>query len=230
MARLPRLAIGGHLHHVLQRGVHGQAIALDVQDREMLLTSVFESAQQHEVVIHGYGVLADHFHLLLTPPTPLALPMMMQAVGRRYVRYFNQRHARRGTLWEGRFKSAVVQPSYAMQVLTYFDTHRQADGNPVREGASCSSYGHYSGAQLDKRLTTHPAYWDLGNTPFAREAAYQAAVLEGLTGVQRGTMTDAVTHGWALGDSEFLDSLQKLTQRRLARKAPGRPASTAKKS
>lgn len=231
MARLPRLAIASHLHHVLQRGGHGQPVCLDTQDFETLLEAVFESARQHGVAVHGYTVLPDHFHLLLTPPTDVALPLMMQGLGRRYVRYFNQRYARRGTLWEGRFKSAVLQPAYALQVLTFMDTHpqRSIGPGPAPAESPWSSFAHYSGARPDKRLSTHPAYWGLGNTPFAREAAYQAAAGEGLTAVQRSTITDAVTRAWALGDAGFLDGLQKLTARRLVRKSPGRPASSAKK-
>jgi putative transposase len=230
MARLPRLAIGGHLHHVLQRGGHGQPVCQDTHDYETLLSTLFESARQHGVEVHGYALLPDHFHLLLTPPTDVALPLMMQALGRSYVRYVNQRYGRRGTLWEGRFKSAVLQPSFALQVLTFFDTHPQRSSGPAPTDASWSSFGHYSGARLDKRLSTHPAYWELGNTPFAREAAYQAAASEGLTTLQRGTITDTVTRAWALGDAGFVDGLQKLTARRLVRKAAGRPAAGPKKA
>lgn len=224
MARLPRLAIAGHLHHVLQRGAHGQPICLEEEDYEELLDAVHLAAQQHRVAVHGYVLLQDHFHLLLTPATEQGLALMMQALGRTYVRYFNRKYTRKGTLWEGRFKSAVIQPRHALASLTYMDLH------PERAGISLppsdypwSSYSHYSGGITDKRIVTHPDYWALGNTPFAREAAYQAAAREGLNSVQLQYITDAVTRGWALGDDAFVAELQKNTSRRLVRKLPGRP-------
>lgn len=224
MARLSRLAIAGHLHHVLQRGVHGQLICTDMDDYAALLDATFGAAQRHGVAVHGYVLLPDHFHLLLTPPEDRSLPLMMQAIGRIYVRHYNAKHQRKGTLWEGRFKSAVLQPRYAIAALTYLDSHAQRVGGGLPPpDYPWSSYSHYSGSQVQKGIVTHPAYWALGNTPFAREAAYQAAVQEGLNSVQLHELTDAVTRGWALGDAEFVDALQKNTERRLTRKAPGRP-------
>jgi len=210
MARLPRLAIAGHLHHVLQRGGHGQAICRDPEDFQALLDSLQAASRQHHVAVHGYVLLADHFHLLLTPETERALPLMMQALGRQYVRHFNQRYVRRGTLWEGRFKSTVLQDTQWLAGAVFMDLHpqRTENGAPA-SGYHWSSYRHYAGTSPDKLITPHPAYWALGNTPFAREAAYQAAVQEGLSSVQSGALTDAVTHGWALGSAEFVAALQK---------------------
>ncbi len=211
----------------MQRGVHGQSICSDPADYEELLIAVHCAARQHQVAVHGYVLLSDHFHLLLTPASAQGLALMMQALGRTYVRYFNRKHRRRGTLWEGRFKSAVLQERHALAALTYLDLHPQRAGVGVSSFMyPWSSYSHYSGALMDKRIATHPAYWALGNTPFAREAAYQAAAQEGLNSVQLHQITDAVTRGWALGDDEFVNALQKSTSRRLVRTPPGRPRKT----
>lgn len=226
MARLLRLAIAGQLHHVLQRAGHGQLLCRDTQDFETLRAALGASARQHGVALHGYVLLADHFHLLLSPSTVDALPLMMQALGRAYVRYFNHKYDRRGTLWEGRFKSTVLQPTYFLPVLIFMDQHAQrTQAALAAQDYPWSSYAHYSGARPDKHITPHSGYWDLGNTPFAREAAYQAAAQGGLTGQQYDAITDSVTRGWALGDADFVDALQKTTPRRLTRKSPGRPAS-----
>lgn len=229
MARLPRLAIAGHLHHVLQRGAHGQPVCVDAQDYEELLGAIHSAAQQSQVAVHGYVVLPDHFHLLLTPASDEGLALMMQSLGRSYVRYFNRKYLRKGTLWEGRFKSAVLEPRHALATLTYMDLHPHrttGGGSPV--DYPWSSYSHYSGARPHKQIVTHPAYWVLGNTPFAREAAYQAAAQEGLNSVQLHQITDSVTRGWALGDEGFVADLQKNTSRRLTRKTAGRPAKALK--
>jgi putative transposase len=210
---------------VLQRGAHGQAVCKDTEDFDAFLSALYSAAEANHVAVHGYVVLADHFHLLVTPASVEGLPGLMQALGRSHVRYFNSKYERRGTLWEGRFKSAVLQPRYLLPVLTYFDTHALRHGEgAVPADYAWSTHAHYSGARVDKRIATHPAYWGLGNTPFAREAQYQAAVQEGLNSVQLGEITDAVIGGWALGDAAFVADLQKNSARRLTKKAPGRPA------
>jgi putative transposase len=108
LARQPRLTVAGYPHHVIQRGNDRQAIVRDDADRERLLALWQEHAQTFKVAIHAYVIMDNHFHLLLTPDTDTGLPQMMQAVGRAYVRYFNLRHQRTGTLWEGRYRSNLI--------------------------------------------------------------------------------------------------------------------------
>ena len=110
MARLPRLTLPGHLHHVILRGNNRQPIFHGAEDFEALLTLLKDGAAKETVAVHAYVLMDNHFHLLVTPTTQDGLPRMMQAVGRRYVQYFNRRHARTGTLWEGRYRSTVLQP------------------------------------------------------------------------------------------------------------------------
>jgi putative transposase len=229
MARLPRLAIAGHLHHVLQRGGHGQAVCRDGEDFDEFLHALHSAAAMLRVAVHGYVVLQDHIHLLLTPATTEGLPQLMQAIGRSYVRYFNRKYQRKGTLWEGRFKSSVLQPCYFLSALVFFDTHALRHGvGSVATDYAWSSHAHYTGAAPDKRIAIAAAYWDLGNTPFAREARYLSLVHEGLNPVQLREIANAVAGGWALGDAEFLSDLQKTSTRRLVKKSPGRPALSQK--
>ncbi len=229
MARLPRLTLAAHPHHVIQRGNNRQPICLDRADFQTLKDALAASAQRFQVAVHAFVLMDNHFHLLVTPPTDEALPKMMQALGRSYVRYFNDRHQRTGTLWEGRYKSTLIESEpYLLACMAYIDL------NPVRAGMVAdaadypwSSYAHYAGMRADKLLTPHPLVWSLGNTPFAREAAYAELVQAGLTSVQQSALTQAVLHGWALGAPEFLDALQKKTPRRVTKGTPGRPSKSA---
>jgi putative transposase len=127
MARLPRLTIAHYPHHLLQRGNNREAICKDRADYDILLTLLHTQAQRCEVAIHAYVLMDNHFHLLATPHSDTGLPTLMQAVGRSYVRYFNQRYQRSGTLWEGRYRCTVVQPErYLLACMAYIDL------NPVR--------------------------------------------------------------------------------------------------
>jgi putative transposase len=225
MARLPRLTVPGYPHHLIQRGNNRQAIFAGSSDYEMLLSLLDEHARKAGVAIHAYVLMSNHFHLLATPETVEAIPQMMQAVGRRYVRYFNQRQGRSGTLWEGRYKSTLIQAErYLLACMVYIDL------NPVRAGIAIdpseypwSSHAHYIGRRNDKLLSPHPLYWDLGNTPFARDAAYADLVQSGISVQQQRALTDSALRGWALGEADYVADLQKRTQRRVSRGQAGRP-------
>ena len=228
MARLPRLTVPGFAHHVIQRGNNRQAIVRDDEDREVLLGLILENAAKYQVAVHAYVLMDNHFHLLLTPQTAEGVPQMMQAVGRRYVRYFNDRHQRSGTLWEGRYRSTLIQSErYLLACMAYLDL------NPVRAGMvarpelyAWSSHRHYAGTAVQRGLTPHALYWEMGNTPFAREASYAEMVRAGLPAGVQAAVTSSALHGWALGDAAFVGGLQQKTPRRVLPGRPGRPAAT----
>jgi putative transposase len=171
--------------------------------------------------------MPNHFHLLVTPAQEGALARMMQSIGRRHVRHFNVQAQRSGTLWEGRYRCAVLQPeAFLLAAMAYLDL------NPVRAGLAesaadypWSSHRHCIGQAVDKGLS--PQYGALGNTPFAREQAYADLVARGLVAELVRRLTDSGLHGWALGDEAFLAGLQKQTPRRVLKGRPGRPPTQA---
>jgi putative transposase len=225
MARLPRLTVPGYPHHIIQRGNDRQAIFAGADDYEFLLTLIYENAQKFGVAVHAYVLMTNHFHLLATPAEQDGLPMMMQAVGRRYVRYFNDRQSRSGTLWEGRYRSTLIDSDrYLLACMAYIDL------NPVRAGLVreardylWSSHRHYIGQRSDKLVSPHSLFWALGNTPFAREAAYADLVRGGLALSMQADLTRSVLSGWALGSPDFVAELQKRTARRVTKAQAGRP-------
>lgn len=225
MARLPRLTVPDYPHHVIQRGNDRQTTFHDAADYELMLSLLAEYSERERVSIHSYVLMGNHFHLLATPATATALPLMMQAVGRRYVQAFNKRHQRTGTLWEGRYRATLVQTErYLLACMAYIDL------NPVRAGIVArvgdypwSSHAHYVGLRQDRLVTPHALFWGLGNTPFAREATYADLVNQGLSPEQQSSLTDSVLKGWALGEPAFIEGLQSRTERRLVRGKRGRP-------
>jgi len=229
MARLPLLTVPGYPHHIIQRGNNRQPIFATDADYRMLLSLLEEHARESQVAIHGYVLMSNHFHLVATPEGESGIPKMMQAVGRRYVRYFNQVQSRTGTLWEGRYRSTLIQAErYLLACMAYIDL------NPVRAGIAAapagypwSSHRHYVGMATDRLLTPHPLFWELGNTPFAREAAYGDLVRSGLSAQEQAALTDSALRGWALGDRDYVEELQKRTLRRVAKSAAGRPRQAA---
>jgi putative transposase len=225
MARLPRLTVPGHPHHIIQRGNNRQPIFAADADYRRLLEFLEEHSREARVAVHAYVLMSNHFHLLATPETEDGIPHMMQAVGRRYVRYFNDRQQRTGTLWEGRYRSTLIQAQrYLLACMVYIDL------NPVRAGMvdsvdryPWSSHAHYVSGRTDRLITPHPIWWELGNTPFAREAAYRELVQAGLASTQERALTESTLRGWALGEADYVADLQRRTERRVSKAKAGRP-------
>jgi putative transposase len=225
MARLPRLTITGYPHHVILRGNDRQDIFRNTTDYQRMLDLFEQHSREQGVDIHAYVLMTNHLHLLLTPQQDQGLPKMMQAVGRSYVQIFNKVHGRTGTLWEGRYRSTLIQTErYLLACMAYIDL------NPVRanmvaqpEDYVWSSFGHYAGRRNDRLITPHALYWGLGNTPFAREAAYAEMVHAGIQADQQRALTEATLSGWALGDAKFITGLKVQTPRRLSKGKAGRP-------
>ena len=225
MARLPRLTVTGYPHHVILRGNDRQDIFRNTADYQRMLDLFEQHSREQGVEIHAYVLMTNHLHLLLTPLQDQSLSKMMQAVGRSYVQIFNKVHGRTGTLWEGRYRSTLIQTErYLLACMAYIDL------NPVRatmvaqsEDYVWSSYGHYAGRRHDRLITPHALYWGLGNTPFAREVAYAEMVHAGIQADQQRALTDATLSGWALGDAKFIAGLKAQTPRRLSKDRAGRP-------
>lgn len=225
MARLPRLTVPGYPHHVIQRGNNRQALFGDREDYLSLLNTLAEGGQKYDVAIHAYVLMSNHFHLLATPAHETSLPSLMQSLGRRYVRGFNSRYGRSGTLWEGRYKATIIESErYLIACMAYIEL------NPVRAGLVAhpaeypwSSYAHQTGMHHDPLITPHALYWALGNTPFSRQAAYKSVVDAGLGADDINRFTAATLHGWALGDSAFVNDLEERAGRRVIKRQAGRP-------
>ena len=167
----------------------------------------------------------NHFHLLATPATAEALPLMMQAVGRSYVRYFNQRHARSGTLWEGRYRSTLIETErYLLACMVYIDL------NPVRAGMvehpgeyRWSSYRANAQGEENPLLTPHETFLALGGEAESRQAAYRELFRHELEPGMVDRIRAATNGNFALGDGRFAEQIGEILGRRAVRASPGRP-------
>jgi putative transposase len=217
------LTIPGFPHHVIQRGSDRRAIFIDDADRERYLATLREIAAPVGVAIHAYVLMPNHIHLLVTPPLDGDVGRVVQSLGRRYVRWFNGRHGRTGALFEGRYRSTVVDADrYLLACMRYIEL------NPVRAGLAhgpaefrWSSHAHHVGRAVDPLVNDHPVYWALGNTPFERQAAYRHLFEHEPPDDELAAIRRATHGGWLLGTPEMAARLAS-NRRPLARRA-GRP-------
>jgi len=230
MARISRLVIPNQPHHIIQRGNDRQLIFRDADDYDTFLGWMREASRQFKVAVHAYVLMGNHLHLLASPSDTQGLARMMQWVGRFYVPYFNRKYERTGTLWQGRFKTSVIESEQYFMLCS-----RYIEMNPVRAGIAAhpggymwSSYAHHVGDKSDPLIVGHPLYWALGNTPFEREAAYRQWMTQSMALEDVDKLRQAIQKGRALGSEQFQIGLESRTNRRVRPAKRGRPFKQAK--
>lgn len=225
MSRPPRLELPGVPLHVLQRGNNRAACFFGDIDRRFYLKCLAEAAKRRGCAIHAYVLMTNHVHLLVTPPECGAVGAMMQELGRRYVRVINTLHGRTGTLWEGRFKSHLVDSERYLLAC-----HRYIEFNPVRAGISAhagkypwSSHAHYATGRSDRLVTEHTVFLSTGASQAERQAAYLALCAEGLDQATLGQIRQAINTGCVLGSEQFVRTMEARFGPRVRPPKQGRP-------
>lgn len=211
MPRAPRSFLPGIPVHLIQRGNDRGACFFCERDFIVYLDKLGEYSRKFGVAIHGYVLMTNHVHLLLTPPAPSSPSALLQALGRYYVRYINSAYRRTGTLWEGRFKASLVDSdAYFLTVSRYVEL------NPVRAGLvkhpadyPWSSYRMNALGKNIALLTPHPLYLSLGHDAHDRQRAYRALFDHHIPDLTLNAIRTAANSAWVLGEVAFKRQVEK---------------------
>jgi len=211
--------------HIIQRGNNCQVCFGGEEDMHAYLNWLKEFSKKYLVDVHAWVLMTNHVHLLCTPQEEGAMSRMMQSIGRMYVRYYNYTYQRSGTLWEGRFKSSLIQSErYLLELYRYIEL------NPVRAGMveepseySWSSYG-CNALGVDMNLQTpHELYLGLGKRKEKRLENYRALFKVHVGAELLKEIREGVNKGLALGDERFTTQIEALTDERITARKAGRP-------
>jgi putative transposase len=205
MARRLRYILPGVAVHLIQRGVNRVACFRADTDYLVYLSQLRELCAKHGCAIHAYCLMTNHVHLLLTPNTAEACTSVMHDLGRRYVPYFNRQHDRTGTLWEGRFRSCIVESArYVLACYRYIEL------NPVRAamvdhpaGYPWSSCAANSGVRSDPSLSPHAEFEALASSSGKRHTAYRGLFDVEMDERLLEAIRDAANAGYPLASEEF---------------------------
>ena len=225
VARLGRYFLPDQPLHVIQRGNNREAIFFGEEDYARYRDWLAAVAAEYGCAIHGYVLMTNHVHLLVTPRAADSLPRTMQSLGRRYVRHVNTTYRRTGTLWEGRYRAAPIDcERHFLACCRYIEL------NPVRarmvrhpRDYRWSSYLAHAQGAADPLLTGHEIYDRLGRTPAERQKDYRALFRAALDDAFVDDLRAATNGGWALGDARFKRQIAKALGRRVAPLPKGRP-------
>jgi putative transposase len=224
MARKARTIIPGQAMHVMVRGNNRETLFFNDADRRIYLDWLREAAKQFGSAVHAFALMPNHVHLLTTPQHADSLAKTMQSLGRRYAQYFNQQHQRSGTIWEGRYRSSLIDPDYFLRCQRYIES------NPVRAGfesnpqdSSWTSFACHIGGNAEPWLIDHQHFWKLGNTPFERQMTWANFVREGAPHWEDRQITEALIRSKPWVSDDYAKKLFKDNPGEVLIRHRGRP-------
>jgi putative transposase len=226
MPRRSRIIVPNIPLHIIQRGNNRQPCFFHENDYLSYLDWLKGYAKNSACSIHAYVLMTNHVHLLLTPKKSDSAANLMKRLGQRYVQYINRTYKRTGTLWDGRFRSSIIQ-----QEQYLFACQRYIEMNPVRAGMvkhpgdyRWSSYQVNVQGEKSSLIRPHSLYKKLGRTNAKRQMAYKDLFRDELSSEEIDKIRKATNGNFALGSSRFTDKLSSMLGRRVIPGKPGRPS------
>lgn len=211
MPRSSRIFLGNVALHIIQRGNNRNACFLAKEDYGRYLSCLRTAACQADCAVHAYVLMTNHVHLLLSPAHAAAVPAMMRSVAQKHAQYINWRYRRTGTLWEGRYRAALIQNDTHLLVC-----QRYVELNPVRARMvqypgqyPWSSYRCNAEGRANAIVVAHSTYLELGTDSTVRQTAYRRLFDEPLAESQLQHIRITTNNNFAVGDQEFLRSVSK---------------------
>ena len=213
MPRGGRFVVPGLPLHVIQRGNNRSACFHAEGDQAFYLFHLSRALDRFDCLLHAYCLMPNHVHLLLTPSTAQACGLLMKHIGQLQTQYMNRTYKRSGALWEGRYRSSLVQSDrYLLTCYRYIEL------NPVRAGLAAdpsqyfwSSYRTNAMGVPSGFITPHEEYVRLGTTDAERRRAYTDLVAIGVEESALHDIRQAANSGDALGDRGFRQGLSRVS-------------------
>ena len=229
MPRRSRITVAEVPVHIIQRGNNRGACFFTDADYELYLTQLQVLAAQFGCAVHAYCLMTNHVHLLLTPQQVDGSALLMKHLGQRYVQHVNRSYRRSGTLWEGRFRSCLVDSEHYLLAC-----YRYIELNPHRAGMvnhprlyRWSSYRSNAEGKASDLIKPHDQYVQLGRGAQPRREAYRALFRDALYAAVVNDIRTATNGGFVLGAARFCDRIAAKLGRRVTPGQPGRPSRQA---
>jgi len=225
MPRPKRLNLPGIPQHITQRGNNRQACFFSGDDYHLYLKLLARSCRKHQCKLHAYVLMTNHVHLLISPMNPEGVSLVIRDLGRDYVRTINKKYHRSGTMWEGRFKSSLVdKENYCLACYRYIEL------NPVRAGMvdhpgdyRWSSFRSNTSGRPDSLLTPHESWLLLGKNDEARKRSYLVLFSDRLEPEQILRIRYGIGKGLPTGSEKFKLDIEQALSVRLGNGKQGRP-------
>ena len=232
MPRKPRFFLPDVPNHVVQRGRNREPVFFESSDYYFYLEKLREALHKYEAELHAYVLMTNHVHLLISAKDAKAISSVMQYVGRCYVPYINHKYGFSGSLWEGRFKSSLIESeSYLLSCMRYIEL------NPVRANMAHSPedyiYSSYHANALGKDdllVTPHVEFLKISESSKNRAKFYQGLFNQIISQEDMNNLKHSYESGTPMGSSYFQSYIEQVLGRKVGKTSRGRPAKNSRLS
>ena len=229
MPRKPRFFLPNVPNHIVQRGKNHDPVFFEPSDYYFYLDKLREALIKYDCSLHSYALMTNHIHLLMSSKDKSGISHVMQYVGRFYVPYINHKYQLSGSIWEGRFKSNLIESErYLLTCMRYIEE------NPVRANMVnhpkdylFSSYACNALGQENVIVSEHEVFSRLSDDKIKRHKFYQQLFNSSL---QEGDMNQirlGYQSGTPIGSKSFNEKIENITGRKLGKLARGRPKTSS---
>ncbi len=225
MARLPRFAVAGQPHLVIQPVRAGASLFRCEEDRTDYFGAMVDAIPEKGIALHAFSLVDEAVYLLLTPALETDLSRFVQSVKRRYAAAARRRHGPGRVEWAGRFQAAPIDPDTHLVAAVLAVEQAPLRGRLVSAAIDWrwSSARHHAGLEACRSIVEHPAWWHTGNTPFERQARHRERLETHVPELQLAALLAAARRGWPLGSTTFLATLGSTAYRAVKPLSRGRP-------
>jgi putative transposase len=225
MGRPLRAVADGLVYHALNRGNNRERVFHAPADFAAFLKALRQTKQRYPFRFYGYCLMSNHFHLLLQPEDGQSISRILQSLTVAHTWHYHRRHGTVGHVWQGRFKSPVIQDDdHLLTVLRYIE------GNALRAGLvpdlkdyPWSSYPTHGLGRIDDLLSALPGWANLARTEEARQALWRQLVHQPLSQRELTAVRRAVTSGRPFGTPVWAETMAKALGIPLSARPRGRP-------
>jgi putative transposase len=225
MGRHPRPVADG----LLNRGNNRRPVFFGEEDYRDFLQALAQTQRRYPFRLFGYCLMTNHFHLLLQPDDGVSISRVLQSLTVAHTWHYHRRHGTVGHVWQGRFKSPMVQDDdHALTLLRYIEA------NPLRAGMVTdlgdypwSSYLAHGLGRADPLLSVLPCWQGRGVTEPERRRWWRAWVQAPLTEKELAAVRRSVTSGRPYGEAAWARGMVERLALRFSERGRGRPRKSA---
>jgi putative transposase len=211
MGRLPRAIEDGLVYHAINRGSNRGVVFADDSDYVAFLQALAATKERYPLQLFGYCLMTNHFHLLLRPEPGQSISRILQSLTVTHTWRYHQRHHTSGHVWQGRFKSPLIQDDMHLLVVL-----RYIEANPLRArmvadpaGYRWSSFPHHGLGRDDRLLSTFPEWEELGRTEPERRKRWRAKVRGVQDEAELTSVRQSLPTGRPLGAPDWIERMAK---------------------
>jgi putative transposase len=225
MGRLPRTIADGLVYHAINRGNNRTDVFEDEDDRTAFLEALAKTKERYPFRLFGYCLMTNHFHLLLRPEVGQSISRILQSLTIAHTWRYHKRHHSSGHVWQGRFKSPVVQDDVHLLVVL-----RYIEANPVRAKIvndpaeyRWSSFLNHGVGRDDPLLSPFPEWEELGRTDVERRRRWRATMRGAQDEAELATVRSSLRSGRPFGASQWTKRMADRLGIELTPRPRGRP-------